>query len=29
VDVNLRAMLAEEYILIVPFAYHLQSGPNE
>jgi hypothetical protein len=22
------AMLAEEYILIVPFAYHLQSGLN-
>jgi hypothetical protein len=22
------AMLAEEYVLIVPFAYHLQSGLN-
>jgi hypothetical protein len=22
------AMLAEEYILVVPFAYHLQSGLN-
>ncbi len=23
------AMLAEEYVLIVPFAYHLQSGLDE
>jgi hypothetical protein len=26
---NLRAMLADEYVLIVPFAYQLQSGLHE
>ena len=26
IDVNLRAMLADEYILIVPFAYRLYHG---
>jgi hypothetical protein len=28
-NIGFTAMLAEEYILIVPFAYHLQFGLNE
>jgi hypothetical protein len=28
-NMGFSAMLAEEYILIVPFAYHRQSGLNE
>jgi len=29
IDVNLRAMLAEEYLLAVPFAYQLQPRRDE
>jgi hypothetical protein len=28
-NMGFSAMLAQEYILIVPFAYHLQFGLNE
>jgi hypothetical protein len=28
-NIGFSTMLAEEYVLIVPFAYHLQSGPDE
>jgi len=28
-NMGFSAMLADEYILIVPFAYHLQSGLTE
>ena len=28
-NIGFPAKLGDEYILIVSFAYHLQSGPNE